>query len=193
MEGISDLINKIVEVMVSFGPIGGFLLTILESIFPPLPLGAIVGLNMISFGKIFGFLISYVATLFGCMMSFCLFRYLFRDKYLNWFKEKNRAVINKWMEKLSDIDFNTLVVIFALPITPAFFVNIAGGLSNISSKKYLIAMMIGKPAMLLFYGYIAISFVDSLKNPVNFIKVGVLVFLAYLISKIVEKIVKVDK
>lgn len=193
MEGISDLINKIVEVMVSFGPIGGFLLTILESIFPPLPLGAIVGLNMISFGKIFGFLISYVATLFGCMMSFFLFRYLFRDKYLNWFKEKNRAVINKWMEKLSDIDFNTLVVIFALPITPAFFVNIAGGLSNISSRKYLIAMMIGKPAMLLFYGYIAVSFVDSLNNPVNFIKVGVLVFLAYLISKIVEKIVKVEK
>ena len=148
---------------------------------------------MISFGKFFGFIISYVATLTGCMMSFCLFRYLFRDKYLNWFNEKNRLVIDKWMKKLSNIDFNTLVVIFALPITPAFFVNIAGGLSKISSKKYLIAMMIGKPAMLLFYGYIAVSFVDSLKNPINFIKVGVLVFVAYLVSKIVERIVRVEK
>ncbi|MDO4369420.1 MAG: VTT domain-containing protein [bacterium] len=193
MTEISDFINKIVEIMVSFGPIGGFLLTILESVFPPLPLGAIVGLNMISFGKFFGFIISYVATLTGCMMSFCLFRYLFRDKYLNWFNEKNRLVIDKWMKKLSNIDFNTLVVIFALPITPAFFVNIAGGLSKISSKKYLIAMMIGKPAMLLFYGYIAVSFVDSLKNPINFIKVGVLVFVAYLVSKIVERIVRVEK
>ena len=193
MTEISDFINKIVEIMVSFGPIGGFLLTILESVFPPLPLGAIVGLNMISFGKFFGFIISYVATLTGCMMSFCLFRYLFRDKYLNWFNEKNRLVIDKWMKKLSNIDFNTLVVLFALPITPAFFVNIAGGLSKISSKKYLIAMMIGKPAMLLFYGYIAVSFVDSLKNPINFIKVGVLVFVAYLVSKIVERIVRVEK
>lgn len=97
------------------------------------------------------------------------------------------------MKKLSDIDFNVLVVLFALPITPAFLVNIAAGLSDISFRKYLIAMMVGKPAMLLFYGYIAVSFVDSLKDPVNFLKVGILVLVAYIISKIVEKLVKVEK
>lgn len=193
MEWISSFIDDIVRIMVSFGPLGGFFLTILESIFPPLPLGVIVGLNMMSFGNFFGFLISYIATISGCMMAFYLFRYLFKDKYLNLFNEKNKTNIGKWMRKLSNIDFNTLVVIFALPITPAFFVNIAGGLSDIKARKYLIAMLIGKPAMLLFYGYIAISFVDSLKNPINFIKIAVLVFLAYLISKIVERIVKVEK
>ena len=127
------------------------------------------------------------------MGSFYLFRYLFKDKIIHWFSEKNQKSIKKWMKKLSDIDFNVLVVLFALPVTPAFLVNIAGGLSDISSRKYLIAMLIGKPAMLLFYGYIAVSFVDSLKDPINFLKVGVLVLVAYIVSKIIEKIVKVEK
>lgn len=193
MEILSTLINRLVEMLVSFGPIGGFVLILLESIFPPLPLGVIVGLNMLSFGNIFGFLLSYVATITGSMVSFYLFRYLFKDKFIHWFSNKNQIVIKKWMDKLSNIDFNVLVVLFALPITPAFAVNIAGGLSDISARKYFIAMLIGKPAMLLFYGYIAVSFVDSLKDPMNFIKVGILVLIAYIISKLVEKLVKVEK
>ncbi len=193
MDKISMLIDQLVNVMVSFGPLGGFLLVLLESVFPPLPLGAIVGLNMLSFGNIFGFLISYIATIVGCIASFYLFRYLFKDKFIHWFSKSKQETIKKWMDKLSNIDFNVLVVLFALPVTPAFAVNIAGGLSDISARKYLIALMIGKPAMLLFYGYIAVSFVDSLKDPINFVKVGVLVLAAYIVSKIVEKIVKVER
>lgn len=193
MDKISMLIDQIVNVMVSFGPLGGFLLVLLESVFPPLPLGAIVGLNMLSFGNVFGFLISYIATIIGCIASFYLFRYLFKDKFIHWFSKSKQETIKKWMDKLSNIDFNVLVVLFALPVTPAFAVNIAGGLSDISARKYLIALMIGKPAMLLFYGYIAVSFVDSLKDPINFVKVGVLVLAAYIVSKIVEKIVKVER
>ena len=166
---------------------------ILESIIPVLPLGVIVGLNMLSFGNIFGFLISYIATLCGCMLSFCLFRYVIKDRFLNWFSKKNQETITRWMKKLTEIDFNILVVLIALPVTPAFALNIAAGLCNIPLRKYLIALMIGKPAMLLFYGYIAVSFVDSLKDPINFIKVGVLVLGAYIISKIIEKLVKVEK
>lgn len=193
MDNISLIIEQIVNYMGTFGFLGGFLLVLLESVFPPIPLGVIVGINMLSFGKVFGFLLSYIATLTGCIASFFLFRHLFKDKFLHLFSKKNQTSINKWMEKLTNIDFNTLVVIMALPITPSFLVNIAGGLSNISYRKYLIAMMIGKPAMLLFYGYIAVSFVESLKDPMNFIKIGALVFGAYLISKIIERVVKVEK
>ncbi len=78
MDKISMLIDQLVNVMVSFGPFGGFLLVLLESVLPPLPLGAIVGLNMLSFGNVFGFLISYIATIIGCIVSFYLFRYLFK-------------------------------------------------------------------------------------------------------------------
>lgn len=193
MENISFFIDQVVNFMVSFGPLGGFLLVILESILPILPLGAIVGLNMLSFGNVFGFIISYSAAIMGCLGSFWLFRYVVRDRFIHWFSKKNQESIKKWMKKLTDIDFNTLVVIIALPVTPAFAVNIAAGLCDISLRKYLIALLIGKPAMLLFYGYIAVSFVDSLKDPINFLKVIGLVIGAYIVSKIIEKIVKVEK
>ncbi len=192
MDQIALIINDVVNYMVSLGPVGGFFLVLLESILPPLPLGVIVGLNMLSFGHLFGFILSYIAVIVGCMIAFFLFRYLFKDKFMNWTNNKNKKKIKKLMNRLSNIKFTTLVVIFALPITPAFLVNIAGGLSKISPKKYFFALLIGKPAMILFHGYVAVSFVDSLKNPINFIKIIVLVTVTYIISKIIEKIVKVE-
>lgn len=192
MVNIELIVDQIVNYMVSFGPIGGFVLIMFESFVPPLPLGLIVGLNMLSFGHVFGFLLSYFATIIGCMLSFMLFRYFFRERYMNWFSEKNQIRLKKWMDKLSHIKLTTLAVLFALPITPAFLVNIAGGLSNISAKKYLTALFIGKPAMLLFYGYIAVSLVDSLKDPVNIVRIVLLVVFTYSLSKIIEKVVKVE-
>ena len=192
MESITIIINNVVDYMVSLGPVGGFLLIFLESICPPLPLGVIVGINMLSFGNIFGFLLSYVSTIFGCMLSFWLFRYLFKDDFDQWYNGKNKKKIKVWMNKLSNIKFTTLAILFALPITPAFIINIAGGLSNISLKKYLMALIVGKPAMLLFYGYIAVSFFDSLKDPVKLVKVFALMLFTYILSLVIEKLVKVE-
>ena len=53
--------------------------------------------------------------------------------------------------------------------------------------------MIGKPAMLLFYGYIAVSVMESLKDPMNLVKVLALMVGVYIISKIVERLVKVEE
>lgn len=193
MEKIAIFIEQIVNYMGAFGFIGGFLFVFLESFIPPVPVGVIVGLNMLSFGKVFGFLISYAATITGCLVSFFLFRYLFKDKFMHWFSKKNQTKLEKWMDKLSNIDFNTLVVILALPVTPAFLVNIGAGLSDITFRKYLIALLIGKPAMLIFYGYIAVSFVESLNDPIKILYIVLLVVGAYLISKIIERVVKVEK
>ena len=192
MESISYIIEQVVDFMVSFGPVGGFILVILESILPPLPLGVIVVLNMLSFGKLFGFIMSYIATIIGCMGSFMLFRYFFKDKFVHKFKKENQEKIKKWKKRLTNIDFNALTVIIALPATPAFLLNIAAGLSDISFRKYFVASLIGKPIMLAFYAYIGIEFVDSLKDPMNFLKIIGLLLIAYIISKIIEKIVKVE-
>ena len=193
MDSISLFIDEVVKYLVDFGPFGGFFLVILEALLPILPLGVIVGLNMLSFGNIFGYLLSYVATVCGSMFCFCFFRYVVKDKFLGWFSKKNQDIIGKWMTKLTEIKFTTLVVIFAFPITPSSILNVAGGISNISVKKYFLSLLVGKSAMLLFFGYVAVSFVDSLKDPINFIRVGVLLLGAYLVSKVVERLVKVEK
>ncbi len=192
MENIQLFVDELVNYMISFGPLGGFLLLILEPFVAVLPLGVVVGLNILSFGKVWGFLLSYVAAITGCMLSFMIFRQFVKDKYIKWFSKKNQKKIEYWMNKLTDIKVTTLAVLFAIPLTPGFLINIAAGLSDISYKKYLISLIIGKPAMLLFYGYITVSLVESLTNPIILVRVGVLILLTYIIGKIIEKIVKVD-
>lgn len=150
MDSIAIFIEQLVEHFGEIGIVFGFFIAFTEPIIPILPIGVIVGLNMLSFGNVFGFILSYVASILGGMTSFFLVRYLFKDRFVRWFYKKNRGAVDKWMKKISEIDFNALAVLFAIPITPVFLVNIAGALSDISHKKYFAAMAIGKPAMLLF-------------------------------------------
>ena len=77
MENIALIIDIVVNYMISLGPVGGFVLIMIESFLPPLPLGVIIGLNMLSFGNVIGFIISYVASITGCMLSFYFFRYIY--------------------------------------------------------------------------------------------------------------------
>ena len=97
------------------------------------------------------------------------------------------------MKKISNIDFNLLVIIIAIPFTPAFLVNIAAGLSDIKIRKFIISILIGKIAMIYFWGYIGSNLIDSLKNPIILIKIIVIILIAYVISKILEKVIKVEE
>lgn len=193
MENLTEIINQMTTILNSCGPIIGFLLIIFESIFPIIPLVAIIGLNMLAFGDIPGLLISYLATICGCIGSFCLFKYVLKDKFKKIFKPKTQEKINDWMKKLNNVSFSTLATIIAFPPTPAFFVNIAAGLCGYDTRKYLMALIIGKPSMLIFYGYIAVSFVDSLKDPTKFLYVILLVFGVYIFSKIIGRVGKLEK
>jgi len=193
LDKLQIYLQIIVDYLLQVGLVGGFLLIVLESIIPALPLSVFIGLNIITFGKILGYVISYFGTIVGCMLSFITFRYILKNYLYKIFKEKTRIKIEDLMKKMTNIDFNTLVVIIAIPFTPAFLVNIAAGLSNIPIKKYIFALLIGKPFMIYFWGYIGANLLESLKDPIILVKIIVIVLLAYLISKVVEKIINVEK
>lgn len=193
LDKLQIYLQIIVDYLLQVGLVGGFLLIVLESIIPALPLSVFIGLNIITFGKILGYVISYFGTIVGCMLSFITFRYILKNYLYKIFKEKTRIKIEDLMKKMTNIDFNTLVVIIAIPFTPAFLVNIAAGLSNIPIKKYIFALLIGKLFMIYFWGYIGANLLESLKNPIILVKIIVIVLLAYLISKVVEKIINVEK
>jgi SNARE-like domain protein len=193
LDKLQIYLQIIVDYLLQVGLVGGFLLIVLESVIPALPLSVFIGLNIITFGKILGYVISYFGTIVGCMLSFITFRYILKNYLYKIFKEKTRIKIEDLMKKMTNIDFNTLVVIIAIPFTPAFLVNIAAGLSNIPIKKYIFALLIGKPFMIYFWGYIGANLLESLKNPIILVKIIVIVLLAYLISKVVEKIINVEK
>ena len=156
-----DIVNSFVDFCTSFissgGILFGFLLILLESIIPALPLGVFVALNINSFGFIVGILISWCATCTGCFISYLLFSYLSNNFIYKIFKGKMRSKLEKANTKFKNIPFSNLVVIIALPFTPAFLINIVGGMSGISRKKFILALLIGKIFMIFFWGYVGKS------------------------------------
>ena len=190
-EMISTFVDTSIEILTSIGPLGGIVLIIFESMIPVLPLSVFITLNMASYGMVFGFLISWLSTLLGCMLSFSFFRYFFQHKLDSFLKKKNDPKLNKVMNSINDIDFSNLVILIATPFSPAFLINIAGGLSRIETKTFFIALVIGKAIMVYFWGYIGTSLLESLTDITVLFRIAILLVAAYAISKIVEKKLKV--
>lgn len=190
-ELVDSFVTNVTTWLVSFGPIAGVILILLESVLPMLPLSVFITLNMVSYGKFLGFIISWLATVTGCMSSFFLFRYFFQKKLYRFINKKDSEQLKKIMKAISTINFSNLVVLIALPFTPAFLVNIAGGVSKIKVKKFFLAILIGKIIMVYFWGYIGTSLLESLTDIMVLIKVVALLLGAFIVSKIIEKKLKV--
>ena len=96
------------------------------------------------------------------------------------------------MEKFDHIKFPTLVLITALPFTPAFLINIAAGLSKMSYKKFTANILIAKLSIVYFWGYIGTSFIESITDITVLIRLAFIMLGAYVLSKIVMKKNKID-
>jgi len=183
---IDTFISNMLQYLGVWGPIAGCFFIIIESIVPILPLFVFITLNFLAFGNIVGFIISWLFTCIGCSISF----FIFRKKIQNWWYKriKNNGLISvDTMNKISKLRFEQLVTIIALPFTPAFLVNIACGLSKMKFKKFFVALMLGKAFIVYFWGFVGVSLLESLKNPIYLIRVGIMLLVAYVISKIVNK------
>ncbi len=187
---IDSLINSFLTNIGIYGPILGCFCILIESILPMLPLFVFITINFLTFGSILGFLISWVFTVLGCLMSF----FLFRKKIKNWFdrKMKDNKQLKRVMVVVNHVKLEQLTAIIAVPFTPAFLVNIAAGLSKMSVKKFFIALCIGKVFLVLFWGFVGTSLIQSLTHPIAFVKVIVLVLIAFIVSKIINKKFELD-
>lgn len=190
-EIVDTFVTNSTEILTSFGPIAGIVMIMLESMIPILPLAVFITLNMVSFGSIFGFFISWLSTIVGCMISFTLFRHFFSDKLYRFIKKKEQDKFASIMKAISNISFSNLVILISIPFSPAFLINIAAGLSKIKVEKFFLAVMIGKLVMVYFWGYIGTTLLESLTDINVLFKIAILLVLAFVLSKIVEKKLKV--
>lgn len=173
----------------AFAPVIACLLIIIESMIPILPLFVFITINFLYFGTFFGFLISWLCTVIGCMISFTIF-----DKGIkNWFNKKivKGKKVKKLMKLIDKLSLTKLVILMAIPFTPAFLLNIAGGLSDIKPTKYFVALLIGKTSLVYFWGIIGTSFVQSVENPIILLRIIGLISVAGLISYVVNKKLKI--
>ena len=160
---------------------------LIESVIPILPLSVFITLLFYKFGPLIGFIISYTFTVLGCFISYKIFNSKIRYKLEKYIEVKNKKKLNKLLKTIKKIKFNNLCLLIALPFTPAFLVNIAAGLSNIDKKNYIYSLLIGKIFLVLFWGFIGTSLINSFKNPINLVYIGLMLIGCYIISKLVEK------
>lgn len=185
MEKLHEAVIVLINSIGVFGPALACFLIFFESILPFMPLAVFITINFLAFGNILGFILSWVFTILGCIMSFYIFRKGIQVKFNKIIK--NKTTLENFMLKFKDISLGNLVVLIAIPFTPAFLVNIAAGLSKMKFKKFLTALLIGKISIVYFWGYIGASLVESFKEPMLLLRIGVLVVATYLVSKLVNK------
>ena len=187
MNVVGDIIKNCTDLIASGGLLVGFLLILLESFLPFLPLGVIVTLNINAFGFIFGTLISWLATCTGCILVYTII-YNVSNKYIyKLLKKKNQEKVEKAIQKFKNISLPILTLITTLPFTPSFIVNILSGVSGIKKEKFLTALLIGKLLMISFCGFIGKSLIESITDPKAIIFIILTLFIAYFLSKFVSK------
>lgn len=192
MKELLNSLNNYIDVFLTnigiWGPIVGSLLIVVESILPILPLFVFITLNFLKFGPIIGFIISWICTVIGCYLSFLMFR----NGIQTWFENRLRHKdgVDKIMGFVDKAKLENIVVLLAIPFTPAFAVNIAAGLSKMDKKRYLMALIIGKIFLVFFWGFVGTSLVDSIKHPMALIKIFVIIGVAYIFSKMFSKKIK---
>lgn len=189
LEALNELINNLLNLLGSWGALLGCVFILFESIIPMLPLSLFITLNFMTFGSIIGFIISWIFTVLGCLMSYYLFKSAVSEKRLSKFKENN--TLKKVINVIENMNFTSLVILIAIPFTPAFAVNIAAGICRVPKKKFLLALMLGKISLVYFWGFVGVGLIESLKNPSKLIGVVILIVIVYIISYILSKKLKI--
>lgn len=190
IENLADYLETFLLSLGAFAPILACILIIIESIIPVLPLCVFITINFYFFGKIIGFIISWIFTCIGCFLSYTLVKKGIKTAAFD--TAEKSGLLQKTTKLIKNMDMTNLILIIAIPFTPAFLINIAAGLAKMDKKKFIISILIGKIFMVYFWGFIGVSLIESLKNPLIIIKVIILLLFAYILSIIAKKILKIN-
>ena len=184
IENISDFLETFLLSLGVFAPILACFLIVFESILPVLPLCVFITINFYFFGKFVGFLLSWIFTCIGCYLSYVLVKKGVKTIALD--TAQKSGLLQKTIKIIKNMDITNLILVIAIPFTPAFLINIAAAIANIDS------ILIGKIFMVYFWGFIGVSLIESLKNPLIIIRVVILLIFAYILSIIAKKILKIN-
>lgn len=193
LNNLNNYIETFLNSIGAWGVVGACLLIMVESMLPVLPLCVFITLLFLAFGSFLGFIISWIFTCIGCFISFKLFR----SKVSGWFNKKinkgeNKKTIKRLMKRVDEMSLSSLTVLVAIPFTPAFLINIACGLSKMNQKKFVTAILLGKLFMVYFWGYVGTTLIECLTDPIKLIRVLVLVLVAFVLSKFMNKYLNIE-
>ena len=164
--GTLEFWEALLEGFEGLGPLVPILLAMVESIFPPLPLIAIVALNIAGPRRISWLRLSWLRCgrrrHGGVPVLAAGGQALFLEAGLARTAEKAQ----QWV---SHVDTATLFMLAVLPFTPTSFLHLAFGISDFDEKRYLLTLLAGKAVMVAMMALFGQSLVSALKNPVYLI------------------------
>lgn len=145
------------------GPAAPVLLAMMESFFPFLPLVAIVTFHVQIFGTFLGFLYSWLGTVLGSFLFFLI---------IKTFRIKNK--------RIKQIKFTSLmlIILISIPFMPSVVLNIIAATTNISKKKFLIVLGIGKSIMIGWLTFFGSNLKKAYENPI-FLFLGLVLILVF--------------
>lgn len=179
--GTLEFWQNLLEGFGNLGPIAPIFLAMVESVFPPLPLIAIVALNVAAHGGFLGFVYSWIGVMLGGTIMFLLWRRVVKRFF--WKIASRSQKLEKAERWVSRFDTASLFMLSVLPFTPSSFMHFAFGISDFDEKRYLITMLLGKGVMVAMMALFGQSLVSSMKNPVYLIFAIVIWAGMYWVSK----------
>ena len=190
MEELTNIILNFIQNSGLLGVVLSCFILSIESIVPIIPLLVYISINFIILGPVFGFILSWIFTVLGSLFSYYLFRKKLSKKFINY--TKDNETVQRYIHILRNLSTGKILLIVALPFTPAFAVNIAAGILKIDFKKYLTAILFGKISLVIYSAYIGTSFIEGLSNPMILVNLAILILLIYLLFLIVKKSLKLN-
>lgn len=213
--GIFDinLMQYITEIYEKAGPVISPLLWVFfpwfESIFSPLPLTLIVGLNITSAKKMFGtflgyligFFCSYVGEVLGAITVFLFHRYVTKPLIVKGFiKRKKEVKSNKNINPSSGSA--GLIAVTMIPFMPTMAINLIYGFSSMKVKTFVYSTIIGKTVLIFLLSFCAPA-IELMMSNLLYMAIGLIIcgigfyfikkneqFLDDIIQKIIEKFQK---
>jgi uncharacterized membrane protein YdjX (TVP38/TMEM64 family) len=158
-EDMEHLLNK----FEALGPFPGLFAAWLESLFPFLPLVAILVANVNIYGLGEGFLLSWIGVFCGAVTVFWIVRRF--GGRLRHFVERKSPRSTRLIHWLERHGFMPIFLLACFPFTPSFLVNLVSGISKVPFHTFITATALGKGVMILMVSFAGYDLADLFKQP----------------------------
>ena len=164
------------------GPLVPILLAMVESFVPPLPLIAIVALNVAAHGPVMGFLYSWCWVALGGSLS-CAGGRGVGESVCGRNASKYEG-LRRAQKGVSNCAPSALCPLAMLPFTPTSFLHLTFGISDFDGRRYILTLLAGKAVMVAMMAIFGQSLTNALENPLYLVPAVALWVGMYFASKL---------
>ena len=156
---LSKTLNRVSEVLITFGPFGLFVVALLDSSFVPLPSSADALMLLLTTAHP-RWMLLYAAVATAGSATGCLILYYASrragKRALARFSEKKQKRVKDWIDRYDVI--SVLVASLLPPPFPFKLFVVSAGVFHFSVTRFLIAIVVGRGFRFLLEGYFAIRY-----------------------------------